>query len=277
MVIYVTKADGTKQPFDRRKIVKTCLKLGASNRIANIVANEVEKKVYDGIPTKKLLRLVYTQLSNYMPEIRRFMDLREALSLLPPKPGFEIFVQRLFQEMGYKTEHGRIVEGLCSEHEIDVIAKKDDKIYLIEVKHHISFHTMIGMDVLLQLNSTLQDLREAYYKEKNRIYFDKAILVSNSKFSAHAKKYAKCRGIDIMGWNSPEGRGIEYYIEKFKVKPITILKGLNEKEIEKLSEVGIVTIKDLVYSDFKFLRRLLGRSEKSVKNMVNNAKLLLER
>ncbi|MFX0093924.1 MAG: ATP cone domain-containing protein, partial [Candidatus Hodarchaeota archaeon] len=46
--MYVTKADGSKQLFDQNKIVKTCLRLGASRRIAQEIVMNVEKKMYNG-------------------------------------------------------------------------------------------------------------------------------------------------------------------------------------------------------------------------------------
>lgn len=276
MIFYVTKADGTKQPFDRKKIQKTCIKLGASLSTAKKIVRYVEANAYDGIPTSKILKLIYEELAKYKPEIKRFLDLREALSLLPPKPGFEIFVQRIFQAMGYETFHGRIIQGRCSEHEIDVIATKNNLNVLVEAKHHQAFHSLVGMDVFLQVNSTLQDLREGYYKGKNKIYFDKAIVVSNSKISAHGIKYATCRGIQFIGWNSPKQKGIETLIETHKIKPVTMLKGLSEKEIIKLTEVGIVTIKDLLSTNIEHLKKITKRSEKSLAIMLKHAKKLVE-
>ena len=43
--VFVTKADGSRQLFDREKIVRTCLRMGANRRIADDIAEKVEKKV----------------------------------------------------------------------------------------------------------------------------------------------------------------------------------------------------------------------------------------
>ena len=53
MGVFVTKADGTRQLFDREKVVRTCLRMGASRKIADDVAERVEKRLHDGIPTSK--------------------------------------------------------------------------------------------------------------------------------------------------------------------------------------------------------------------------------
>jgi hypothetical protein len=56
---YVTKADGSRQLFDREKVAKTCLRMGVNRRIAYEVADEVEARLYDGMPTSKVLKLIF--------------------------------------------------------------------------------------------------------------------------------------------------------------------------------------------------------------------------
>ena len=82
MGVFVTKADGTRQLFDREKVVRTCLRMGASRKIAGEVAEKVEKRLYDGIPTRKILQMTFRLLRNYKPAIRHLFDLRRGLSLM---------------------------------------------------------------------------------------------------------------------------------------------------------------------------------------------------
>ena len=90
--VFVTKADGSRQLFDRGKVVRTCLRMGASREIAEEVAGRVERSVYDGMPTSKVLQLAIRLLRGYKPTIRHFLDLRRGLSLMDSKPEFEVFV-----------------------------------------------------------------------------------------------------------------------------------------------------------------------------------------
>jgi len=56
LTVLVTKADGTKQPFTREKIVRTCLRMGATRVVAELIADEIENRVYVSIATKKSSR-----------------------------------------------------------------------------------------------------------------------------------------------------------------------------------------------------------------------------
>jgi transcriptional regulator NrdR family protein len=53
LAIYVTKADGSKQVFDKEKIVQTCQRIGANREVAIQVAQEVEKNLYPDITTQQ--------------------------------------------------------------------------------------------------------------------------------------------------------------------------------------------------------------------------------
>ena len=89
--VFVTKADGSRQLFDRGKVVRTCLRMGASREIAEEVAGRVERSVYDGVSTSKVLQLTVRLLRGYRPAIRHFLDLRRGLSLMDSKPEFEVY------------------------------------------------------------------------------------------------------------------------------------------------------------------------------------------
>jgi hypothetical protein len=88
MSVFVTKADGSVQLFDRRKAIRTCSRIGVSRRIAVEVANAVEARVYDGIPTQKVLQMIFELLREHTPTILHFFDLKEGLSLMSSKPEF---------------------------------------------------------------------------------------------------------------------------------------------------------------------------------------------
>ncbi|MEM5832426.1 MAG: ATP cone domain-containing protein, partial [Candidatus Aenigmatarchaeota archaeon] len=90
-MIYVTKADGSKQLFDRNKVLNTCLRLRLSYEDAEKITEKIEKKVYDGIPTKKILQMIFRFASLYRKSLKYQIDLRESISLLRPKPDFEKF------------------------------------------------------------------------------------------------------------------------------------------------------------------------------------------
>ena len=45
--------DGSRQLFDREKVVRTCLRMGANRNIAYEIVREVEHQLYDGMTTEE--------------------------------------------------------------------------------------------------------------------------------------------------------------------------------------------------------------------------------
>ncbi len=270
-MIYVIKFDGSRQPFEKTKVVRTCVNLGLSQSEAKQIADKVESELYDGISTKKILQLIFNYVKEYKPEIAHIIDLRDAISLLRPKPDFELFVQMLLREIGYDVIPNQIVRGACIEHEVDAIAKKNGKNIFVEIKHHIQPHTYTGVDVCLETQARLEDLKEGYKMGKTEINFDHALIVCNTKFSEHAKQYAAYKKIELLGWRCPENRGIEKIIEEKKFYPITLIK---ESEVfdgivrGRLVDSGIILLKQLVKADLNELAKKtkigIGRLEKIV-------------
>ena len=119
VMVSVTKVNGELQPFDREKVIRTCLRLRCSRENAENVANRIQSKLYEGITTREILRMIYRYSAERRPQVRYEVDLRKAISLLRSKPDFEQFIARLLSEYGYNVTGPQIVRGRCVEHEID--------------------------------------------------------------------------------------------------------------------------------------------------------------
>jgi len=272
----VTKFDGRKQPFSKEKVIRTCLRMHASLKEARAIADKVESKAYDGITTRRILRMIFFHLKKYRPEIKHQIDLREAISLLRPKPDFERFVQLLLKEIGYEVTPNQILKGKCVEHEIDAVAKKDEEIFLVEVKHHINHHTYTGLDVCLITQARLEDLIDGFKFGLNTMKLKRALIICNTKFSDHAKTYASCKGITLIGWKMPFEHGLEQIVEKNKLYPITFLKGLDLETSERLADSGIILVKQLIEEDINKLKRRTKVSKKKLKILVEKARNALK-
>jgi Holliday junction resolvase-like predicted endonuclease len=248
MYILVTKSDGSKQAFDKGKVIDTCLRMGATHEVAVGVANRVEQRIYDGIESKRILSMIFRQLGRYHPAVKHHTDLRRALAMMEPKPDFEEYIRMLLKEQGYQVTSNEIVRGKCVEHEIDSIASKDGKTYIVEVKHHSNHHTLSGLDVDRISRAIFEDITEGFKLGLNSINVEKAIIVCNVKLSEHAKRYADCRGIEHIGWRYPPDHGIDRMIEEKKLYPITYLKNLDSADMRRLTSGGVLLLKQLVES-----------------------------
>lgn len=274
-MVFVTKFDGTKQKFDKNKIVNTCLRNGSSRKVAENIAEEVEMRIYDGIETRKILQMTFRLLSKYKPSVKNQIDLRKALALMRSAPDFERFIQLLLSEHGYKVVSNRIVKGRCIEHEVDAIVTRDNKTFIVEVKHHMNYHSPTGLDVSRIARAVFEDLTEGFELGFNTIKIDGAIIVCNTKLSGHAKRYAECRGIGHIGWSSPPKRDLQTLIEEKKLYPITYLKGLSISDRNKLASKGILVLKQLIRMEPEELGRQSGISPKILKDLVGKAKSIL--
>ena len=276
MTLYVTKADGSRQPFQKDKIIRTCLRMNATLSEAQSIADKIEARIYDGIPTKEILKMIFRYMKKYRPAVKHQIDLREAIARLRPKPDFEIYVGLILKSLGYKTKHNLILNGKCVDHEIDVVAWKGSEILYVEVKHHFNPHTYTGLDVFLEVNSTFNDLKEGFRLGKQPYNFSKALVVCNTKVSEHGRRYAECRKIEHIGWKYPPGEALEDIIEKYKLYPITMLKELTPSVEALLADRGILTLKDLINKRPSDISKRVGIPTRQIKELQSKAVEILE-
>lgn len=278
--IYVTKFDGRKQAFERWKVMRTCMRMGASEQVASEIVDRIEKKLYNGIRTKKILQMVFRYMREYRPEIAHQIDLRDAISIMRSKPDFEKFIGLLLKEQGYRIKTNQFVEGECIIHEIDAIATrgkgKNKEVMYVEVKHHSRSHTYTGVEVALETYARFLDMQAGYTIGKNKIGFTRAMILCNTKMSDHAERYAQHKGILCIGWNSPREHGLERLIEEHKLYPITFLKGMGKETHFRLADHGIILLRQLVRANVKKLSKRSGVAESKLKGLVTRAEEILK-
>jgi hypothetical protein len=269
--VFVTKADGSRQLFDREKVVRTCLRMGANRKIAEEVAGRVERSLYDGVPTSKVLQMTVRLLRGYKPAIRHFLDLRRGLSLMDSKPEFEVFVQVLLAHSGFEVSPNMILAGKCVEHEVDAIAKRGGVTYFVEAKHHVNYHTLTGLDESRIARAILEDVSEGFQCGSCELKIDRAMIVTNTRYSEHARRYGKCRNIIQIGWNSPVGLSLQSMIEENNLYPISCIRGLKRATRIKLINKRIVLIKQLLEEKPSTLARETGIPKETLKQLMEKA------
>ena len=273
---YVIKADGTKQPYDRHRVMRTAHNYGVPDDFVTEVAAEVERHLYDGIRTRDVLRMIHTYSRKYQPAVEGRTNVRRAIGLLAPKPDFELYVQALLRGSGYEVEEGRILPGRCGEHEVDAIARKDGITYFVEVKHHHKHHRVTGLDEGRIARAIVEDVQEGYKAGKNHFTIDKAMIVCNTKLSSHAKQYASCWGIKHIGWDNPKGENIASMVANMKLCPVTLIKGVNAGMRTRLVNAGIVTVGQLLKYSPDELAGMTGIPVQEIHLLFDRAKKLEE-
>jgi hypothetical protein len=246
--------------------------MGADRKLADEIANQVEQKLFDGISTDKIFQITLRLLRKHNPKIKHLLDLRKGLSLMNSRPEFELFIQLLLQENGYEVTSNRIIQGKCGEHEVDAIAKKKGFTYLVEVKHHSNYHTPTGLDESRIARAILEDVTEGFELERNELKIDRAMIITNTKFSDHARQYGDCRNILQIGWSSPQENSLQDMIEEKQFHPLTCVKGLGTRIRRKLLLEGIVAMKQLIKKDPSKLANSIGMSQNDLEKIMNKVK-----
>jgi len=246
--------------------------MGANRRIASDVADEVEARLYDGVPTRKVLQMIFRLLRKREPTVQHFLDLRKGLSLMNSKPEFEKFVQILLAHHGFEVGPNQIIRGKCVEHEVDAIARKDGITYFVEAKHHSNYHAPTGLDESRIARAVLEDVTEGFALGKSDLKIDRAMIVTNTRYSEHAIRYGKCRNILQIGWSSPTALGLQSMIEEKNLYPLSCIKGLNSETKMKLVNSGIVLMKQLVEEEPSKLAGETGISREILKGIIEKAK-----
>ena len=270
-MVYVIKINGEKAPFDKSKVVRTCQRAGVSKEKAERIAAEVEASIYDGITTKKILKMVLERLEREHPKHSAKYQLRDAISKLDPEEHeFERYISKLFKAHGYKTQWDKIIEGECIEHQIDVIAEKDGKKWLLECKHHTNPHRMCGLGTVMTTWAVIDDIRRAGDDYEN------IWLIVNTKFSEHAVRYANAKNLILMGWNYPEGGSLRRMIESKRMEPITILD-MKPAVRNRFSKAGILLLSELIETPSDELQRKTGLKRNTLKGLAAQAAAIINR
>jgi hypothetical protein len=256
--VMVKKADGSLQPFDREKVVRTCLRMGADRQVAYEVAEKVERRLYYGIPTSQVLRMIFQFMRRRKPDIGNLFDLRKGLSLMISKPEFEVFVRVILGRNGFEVSPNQILRGKCVNHEVDAIARKNGVTYFVEAKHHVNYHAPTGLDESRIARAVLEDVVEGFALGKSDLRIDRAMIVTNTRFSEEATQYGRCRDILQIGWSSPVNRGLQELVEGVNVLPLSCVKGLGVDARLKLAESGIVLFEQVIAADVVELTRKTG-------------------
>lgn len=248
-MILVKKADGRKEEFSPDKILNTCMRAGLSRKAAENIVRKVESRLFDGIRTHDIYEMVLKELERIEDRSSMVFRLREAVSEIPSDK-FELYVKKLLELYGYKCQWNVLVKGKYVEHQVDILAEKSGKKYLVECKHHINPHRFCGLGIILQVRGRLEDIQDGFRERKNRLNFSAAWVITNTKFSEHAKMYANGRDIMLSGWKYKARNSLENMIQAKKLYPICIIK--MDKALKKtLFERDIITIQDAMAAEIK--------------------------
>jgi len=244
--ILITKHSGDLEPFLRQKLLNSLERAGAPKDLAEDIAKVIETKLYDGMTTKEIYQLAFSLLQKAKKSLAARFSLKKAIFQLGPEGyPFEKFVGKILERQGYKVQVGQIVQGKCVNHEVDVIAEKEDKHFLLECKFHNQQGIKSDVKVALYVKARFDDIQALSHAEHKTV-FHQAWLVTNTKFTQDAVQYAKCAGMNLVGWNYPKKGNLQDLIEKVGLHPLTCLTSLSLAQKRMLLKEGIVLCQEII-------------------------------
>lgn len=201
-------------------------------------------KLYDGITTKRIYTLTYALLEEMKPEVSHVYNLKRALMDIGPEGyDFEDFMAKLLGIQGYTTDVRQILQGRCVSHEIDIVATKGRKSYMVECKFHNLPGTKCRIQTVLYVYARFLDLKEGAKAGRCKD-MENPWLITNTKFSEDVIAYAECMDIPLLGWRYPFTDSLEAMIDKTRCYPVSVLKMGNDT-LRRLLSKKIITVADI--------------------------------
>lgn len=272
--ITITKASGERVLFSKQKLHDSLMRSGADEKTIERVIEEVEPQLFEGITTKKIFRMAFNLLKKKDKPLAAKYKLKEAIMELGPSGyPFEKYISEILKHQGFKTTVGQIVQGSCVSHEIDVIAEKDEKHFMIECKYHNTRGIISNVKIPLYIQARFKDIEIKWknlpgHAEK----FHQGWVVTNTRFSDDAIQYGTCVGLHLIGWDFPKNNSLKDQIDRSGLYPITCLTGLTAVEKQKLLDKNIVLSVEICENSAFLLSS--GISQTRVDQILKEAQIL---
>jgi hypothetical protein len=240
----VTKADGGTEQFDPAKLEHSLELAGATSTVRARVLAAVMHELQPKMSTEAIYRRAFDILrkDENLPVAARYSVKRAVFSLGPSGFPFEVFLSEILRGHGWKTSTGVSLYGRCAPHEVDVLAEKAGKRVGIEAKFHNDPGGKTDIKDALYVRARYEDLAAA---PDHSNHVDEGWLVTNTRFTHNAIRYAQCAGLTLIGWDYPKTRGLLTLIEEARVHPLTALTTLSESEKRHLLDKKIVLCKSI--------------------------------
>ncbi len=269
----IVKASGKRERFSEKKLRYSLERVGVGASEANSIVGEVRRRIRVGARTKEILEIVLGLLRHKNPAMAAKYNLKSAMMNLGPSGyPFEEYFAGVLREHGYETRVGEMVKGFCADQEIDIIAVKGDRHLMIECKYHNSSGARSDLKVALYTYARFLDVKEVWEERHEDVEkFHQAVLVTNTKCTSEAIKFAKCRGIKVVAWHYPAGQNLQNLIERKNLYPITVLLSLSNTAKRKLLKRGMVFSRDLIGADIEKISRETGIPMNEMEGLRNEA------
>jgi hypothetical protein len=240
--VWITKADGERELFDPHKLEHSLQRAGAGPEARQHVLRVIGNELKDGMHTEQIYGRAFKILrEGSAPAVAARYSVKRAIFALGPSGfPFEQFLAEILKAHGWSTRTGMALTGRCAPHEVDVLAEKAGRRIGIEAKFHNEPGGRTDVKDALYVHARYEDLKKSP-ERSSRV--DEGWLVTNTRFTRNAIRYAQCSSLTLLGWDYPRNRGLMHLIEEARVHPLTALTTLTDGEKQRLMDNKIVLCK----------------------------------
>ena len=272
----VVKAGGEVEEFQVDKLIESLTRSGTNRKEAEEIGNIIKERVPDYVTTNLIYKYAKELLKKLNHSYAARYSLKKAMLRLGPSGyPFERFFANLLNFYDFETHVDVVEEGKCISHEIDVLAFKKDLVVAVECKYHSSPSRASDSKVAMYVNSRFKDLEEPLKKKYRKGNFE-GWLVTNTRLTNEAKRFARCYNFKSIAWRYPEDSGLEKMIEEKHLFPVTTLIGIKQNLLKTLLEHNIVLVRHLLATDedtllsFGFEQRKIKQLKKQAENLIKS-------
>jgi len=268
----VIKASGRIEAFDLRKLTASLIRSGAPGDVASDIASKVEIQVSASSPTRHIYRLAKKMLRQYNHASGMRYSIKKAISSLGPSGyPFEKYFGKILTVYGYTVELNRMIEGYCVQHEVDLVASKGNDRYVIECKYHTEGGSPTDVKIALYVHSRFADIKKAFELRSGNMHITQGWLVTNTRCTSDAIRYAQCVGLKIVSWGYPEGESLERMVERRRLYPVTILSSAKKQSLDMLFSNNIILAQDIADMDEETFVKKSGLDERTARALKDEA------
>lgn len=262
MVSYVIKSNKEKEPYQKEKIITSLKRLNINQEEIDRILFLIDKKLPEIVSTKRLFQFIFENLKRIQPAVSFKYNLKQSIFKLGPAGySFEKFVAHLFKLYGYEAKHNLFLKGKCLTYEIDLLAEKENVLYIGECKFHQFNWKVNDVKTVLYSHARFLDIKQ------NLVQKSFPMVITNTRFTSEAIKYADCYQIKLLAWDFPQ-ESLPYLIDNSKAYPLTIFDFLPLKVLQNFFSYDLVLIQDILKKDKSYLKKISGLSDQAIENLI---------
>jgi len=247
----ITKSSGEKVKFSLDKLRNSLKRTGADKETVDQIIDKVRDELYQGISTSEIYNRAFALLKKKKSYFASRYKLKKAIYELGPTGfPFENFISAIYQYSGYRTQVGKVLQGKCVSHEIDVVANKNGDTTIMECKFHSDQGQNCNIKIPLYIAARFKDVKDYWNSKPHKTNLKEGWVVTNTRFTEDALQYGKCVGLKLLSWDYPKEDALKDKIDRLGLYPITVSTLLTNREKQFLLSRDVVLCRELINDNF---------------------------